>query len=64
MTPTLTITRNTTGWWILGDDYGPMGPYSTRAEAESDRRGVRRFYSHPDDITSDPPRPLQKGGSL
>lgn len=32
-------------WWIVGDrDAGPMGRYDTKAEAESDRRGVLRTY--------------------
>jgi len=30
-------------WWIVGDeDYGAYGPYDTKHEAESDRRGVLR----------------------
>ncbi len=53
MIPTLTLTKTTSGWWILGDDSGPMGPFDTRKEAESDRQGVLRFYHHPEDITSD-----------
>ena len=27
-------------WWILPESYGP---YDTKAEAESDRRGIERF---------------------
>lgn len=34
-------------WWIVGnDDYGPIGPYETKQEAEDDRRGLNRFYRH------------------
>lgn len=32
------------GWWIVGMCCGPMGPYSTREQAEDDWRGVQRFY--------------------
>ena len=30
------------GYWILGGDCGPIGPYSTKGEAEDDRRGLVR----------------------
>jgi hypothetical protein len=34
---------------IVGHD-PPMGPYDTKAEAEEDLRGVKRFYqTEPDD---------------
>jgi len=34
-------------WWIKGvPDYGDAGPYSTKAEAESDRRGMERFFKY------------------
>ena len=45
-------------WWIIGtavrcsdgeDDYMPVGPYDTRAEAEDDLRGLKRNW-----------RPIQK----
>jgi len=43
--PTLIVKRLGKYWWILGDeDAGPMGPYDTKAEAEDDRKGVKRFY--------------------
>ncbi len=30
-------------WWIVGDEEaGPYGPYNTKAEAEDDRRGLKR----------------------
>lgn len=31
------------GWWIIGFEV-PMGPYETKAEAEDDARGVKRFH--------------------
>ncbi len=46
----LTVQQHPEGWVILGmpetDD--PLGPYATRAEAESDRRGLERTekYGH------------------
>lgn len=34
-------------WWIVGDaEYGPIGPYDNKADAESDKRGLRRFEKH------------------
>ncbi len=34
-------------WWIVGDqEDGPYGPYDSKAEAESDRVGVKRFFRH------------------
>jgi len=45
-------------WWIVGHSDGPMGPYSTRAEAEDDRRGLMRFEQHenkPGYVTGDKP---------
>jgi len=44
-------------WWIVGDpEVGPMGPYGSRADAESDRRGMELFdrYGHlPGFVTSE-----------
>ncbi len=37
--------RREDGWWITGHD-PEMGPYETKAEAQSDRRGVQRFLRH------------------
>ncbi len=29
-------------WWIVGDEEdGPYGPYDTKADADSDRRGIQ-----------------------
>jgi len=56
--PTLEIARRSGRYWIVGlpgpplpadPDYPQItgteiGPYRTKAEAEDDRRGVRRFY--------------------
>ena len=53
-------TRRKDGWWITKiteiPDCDDCGPYSTKAEAESDRRGLERFFKHEDKkwfITSD-----------
>ncbi len=36
-------TRRKDGWWITGhEEHDDCGPYSTRAEADSDRRGLER----------------------
>ena len=38
------------GWWVVGlpqtapGDPAECGPYDTKADAESDRRGLARFY--------------------
>ena len=45
-TPNLTVTRNCNAWWIHGYLDGPVGPYSTKAEAESDMRGLLRFEKY------------------
>ncbi len=46
-------------WWIKGDpEFGPIGPYDTRAEAEDGRRRLERFARHCDEpgyMTSRPP---------
>lgn len=45
----LAVVRRDGKWWILDeDDPEPIGPYDTRAEAETDARGLRRFakYTH------------------
>jgi len=35
------------GFWITGLPKGPdCGPYNTRKEADSDRRGMERFLRH------------------
>jgi len=47
LAPTLETQRRPDGWWIIGlpdDEYSAAGPYTTRAEAEEDRRGLVRFY--------------------
>lgn len=31
------------GIWIIWNDYESYGPYTTKAEAESDRIGMERF---------------------
>jgi len=56
--PNLTLAKLATGWWILGlPDAPPAGPYDRKADAESDRRGMLRFFkweNRPGYITSDP----------
>ena len=45
--PNLQIKRRGGTWWIVGlelEHGDGMGPYETKAEAESDKRGVQRFY--------------------
>lgn len=43
----LWLAKMGTRWWILGfADYGPVGSYGTKAEAESDRIGMIRFIRH------------------
>ncbi len=37
-------TRRKTGWWITDvPECDDCGPYTTRAEADDDRRGLERF---------------------
>jgi len=58
----MNLVKRQDGWWIEGVPpydadgkiYTSCGPYPTRAEAESDARGLRRFY--------DRNQPPQKGG--
>lgn len=53
------VEQRGTTWWILGDeDFGPYGPYKTRKEANSDRRGLQCAEDHADDwryFVSEPP---------
>ena len=43
----LTIRNDGQKWWIDDpDDPEPIGPYTTKSEAESDRRGIERFLKH------------------
>lgn len=41
--PRLTLARRADGWAVVGLEV-ELGPYLTRAEADDDRRGLRRFY--------------------
>lgn len=58
----LTTKKLGPNWWILGyGDYGPMGPYKTKADADEIKRGVERtlrYMDEPGFITSDPPREI------
>jgi len=49
MTTTHT-TRRPDGWWIVDtpDGIDECGPYTTKAEAEEDLRGIRRFLKYED----------------
>ncbi|MCP4900012.1 MAG: hypothetical protein GY906_23840 [bacterium] len=41
------VEKRADGWWIAGlQDVLDCGPYSTKAEAESDRRGIERFLKY------------------
>lgn len=44
MTVTLSLAHRAGSWFITGLADGDLGLYATRADAESDRRGVQRFY--------------------
>lgn len=55
----LTLQHRSTGWWVVGPDLldEECGPYETKTEAESDRRGLSRFLRDEDKagfVTSDP----------
>ena len=40
-------TKRPDGWWIEEIPDAPdAGPYTTRAEAESERRGLERYFQH------------------
>jgi len=46
MIPNLALSQRGGQWFIHGLSDGDLGPYQTRADAESDRRGVTRFYRY------------------
>ena len=53
------VSQATNDKWVVWTDDGPCGPYDTKAEAESDMRGLARFEKHKDRpgfITSDKPK--------
>lgn len=41
----LTLEKRKDGWWVVGGPSGvaDMGPYTTKGEADEDRRGVERW---------------------
>jgi len=51
-TNTMRTEQHANGWWIVdvpayqvdGDTFTTCGPYDTKAAAESDRRGMERFW--------------------
>lgn len=38
------IENRNDGYWITGFECGDVGPYTTKAEALDDQRGLKRFY--------------------
>lgn len=59
----LTVEQRPDGWYILGlPETDPCGPYDTRAEAESDRRGLERTekYGHLPKYWTVDPQTVQK----
>lgn len=47
MAEPLSVTKKDDGWWIVdpnNQDCPEYGPYTTKAEAEDDKRGVERFW--------------------
>lgn len=59
-----TVQRSDGTWWVEGvPECEPCGPYETKAEAESDRRGMKRFLRYGDQrefMTSERERPATK----
>ena len=57
----MTLIHRPDGWWITGlADCDDCGPYTTRAEADDDRRGLERCekYGHrPGYVTVDKAKP-------
>ncbi len=49
MIPKLSVKQIGSKWWIVGLDYGPIGPYDTQREAEEIRVRLLRFYRHKDE---------------
>lgn len=53
------LERRQDGWWITGLPDGPdCGPYDRKADAASDRRGMKRFFRYQDErefFTMEPP---------
>lgn len=46
----LELEHRPSGWWIVGlpDTAPECGPYDTKVEAQSDKRGLERFYKNED----------------
>ena len=49
-----------TSWWIISDEYGPMGPYEKKEDAVSDKKGIARFkkYENEDRFISSANAPI------
>ena len=45
------LVKRDDGWWITGvsDDVPECGPYETKADAQSDLRGMQRFDKYQDE---------------
>lgn len=50
------LVRRADGWWIVGFDCGDMGPYERKADADSDRVGVHRWYARQNSRRNRKPR--------
>lgn len=59
----MTIESRPDGYWITSiPDTEDAGPYSTKAEAESDLRGLTRFFKYrdrPGFVTSEREKPCE-----
>ncbi len=49
MIPKLAVKRIGPKWWIVGLDYGPMGPWDSDREAKEVRVRLLWFYRHKDE---------------
>ena len=44
------LVKKADGWWITGvPECDDCGPYVSKADAESDRKGLQRTFDHVDD---------------
>lgn len=53
MSEEMELERRADGWWIVNvpDSVTECGPYDTKAEADEDRRGLRRTFQRLDNGT-------------
>jgi hypothetical protein len=46
----MTTEQRNNEWWITGiPDCEDCGPYKTKTDADSDKRGLERFYKYKDE---------------